>query len=113
MMPITPDFQGESAGLGGPEGAKPRIAILSASVGSGHVRAAQAIESAPGGLLPDATIAHIDALDLTNGAFRHAYGAGYFRAVQSARVSWDGCTIFWIIPTITAPRRARGNCSNA
>jgi processive 1,2-diacylglycerol beta-glucosyltransferase len=48
------------------------------------VRAAQAIEAALGELLPDATIAHVDALDLTNGAFRRAYGAGYFRAVQRA-----------------------------
>lgn len=64
--------------------AKPRIIILSASVGSGHIRAARAIESALSSQLPDATIAHVDALDLTNGAFRRAYGAGYFRAVRSA-----------------------------
>jgi processive 1,2-diacylglycerol beta-glucosyltransferase len=58
--------------------------ILSASVGSGHVRAAKAIESALGAQLPDATIANVDALDLTNVAFRRAYGAGYFRAARSA-----------------------------
>jgi processive 1,2-diacylglycerol beta-glucosyltransferase len=74
----------ESRGPGLPDGNKPRIVILSASVGSGHVRAAKAIESALGTLLPDATIAHVDALDLTNGAFRRAYGAGYFRAARSA-----------------------------
>src|SRR5580658_9594249 len=62
----------------------PRILILSASVGSGHVRAAQAIESALSNLLPDATLAHVDALDLTNAPFRRAYGAGYFRVVQRA-----------------------------
>ena len=67
-----------------PEGDKPRIVILSASVGSGHVRAAKAIESALSSLLPDATIAHVDALELTNGAFRRAYGAGYFRAARRA-----------------------------
>jgi processive 1,2-diacylglycerol beta-glucosyltransferase len=74
MIPMTVDFHGP----------RPRIVILSASVGSGHVRAAQAIESALGELLPEATIAHVDALDLTNAAFRRAYGAGYFRAAQSA-----------------------------
>jgi processive 1,2-diacylglycerol beta-glucosyltransferase len=67
-----------------PGGAKPHIVILSASVGSGHVRAAKAIESALSSQLPDATIAHVDALELTNGAFRRAYGAGYFRAARSA-----------------------------
>ncbi|MGD0389153.1 MAG: glycosyltransferase [Tepidisphaeraceae bacterium] len=84
MMPITPDFHGQTAEAAGSELAKPRIVILSASVGGGHVRAAQAIESALGEMLPDATIAHVDALDLTNGAFRRAYGAGYFRAAQRA-----------------------------
>ncbi|HEY1922718.1 MAG TPA: hypothetical protein VGG44_08115, partial [Tepidisphaeraceae bacterium] len=63
---------------------RPRILILSASVGSGHIRAAQAIESALGKLLPDADIANVDALKLTNAAFRRAYGAGYFRAIQMA-----------------------------
>jgi processive 1,2-diacylglycerol beta-glucosyltransferase len=63
---------------------RPRIVILSASVGSGHVRAAQAIEAALSQILPDATIAHLDALDLTNAAFRRAYGKGYFRAAARA-----------------------------
>jgi processive 1,2-diacylglycerol beta-glucosyltransferase len=84
MMPTTPDFHSQTADVGASQAAKPRIAILSASVGSGHVRAGQAIESALGELLPDATIAHVDALDLTNGAFRRAYGAGYFRVVEHA-----------------------------
>ena len=62
----------------------PRILILSASVGSGHVRAAQAIESALTRLSPAATIANVDVLNLTNFAFRRAYGPGYFRAVELA-----------------------------
>jgi len=75
MMPIDPPFESIT---------RPRIVILSASVGSGHVRAAQAIESALAQMLPNATIAHLDALDMTNGAFRRAYGKGYFRAAQRA-----------------------------
>jgi processive 1,2-diacylglycerol beta-glucosyltransferase len=63
---------------------RPRILILSASVGSGHIRAAQAIESALGRILPNATIANVDALKLTNAAFRRAYGGGYFRAIEVA-----------------------------
>jgi processive 1,2-diacylglycerol beta-glucosyltransferase len=62
----------------------PRILILSASVGSGHVRAARAIETALGRMAPGATIEHVDVLDLTNSAFRRAYGKGYFRAVEAA-----------------------------
>jgi processive 1,2-diacylglycerol beta-glucosyltransferase len=62
----------------------PRILILSASVGSGHVRAAQAIESTLKRLAPSATIANFDVLDLTNAAFRKAYGPGYFRAIELA-----------------------------
>jgi len=85
MMPFTGNFDCESRGTGvEARGAKPRILILSASVGSGHVRAAKAVQSALGGLLPEATIAHVDVLDLTNSAFRRAYGAGYFRAARSA-----------------------------
>jgi processive 1,2-diacylglycerol beta-glucosyltransferase len=60
----------------------PRILILSASVGNGHIRAARAIESAMTQMLPDATIAHVDVLELANSAFRRAYGNGYFRAVE-------------------------------
>ncbi len=78
MMPIN--YEDHSV----EERPRPRIVILSASVGSGHLRAAQAIESALGTLLPDATIAHVDALDLTNRPFRRAYGAGYFRVVERA-----------------------------
>jgi len=61
----------------------PRILILSASVGSGHIRAATALQTALGRMLPDARIAHVDVLQFTNAAFRRAYGAGYFRAAQS------------------------------
>jgi processive 1,2-diacylglycerol beta-glucosyltransferase len=63
---------------------RPRIVILSASVGSGHVRAAHAMEAALAQTLPDALIAHVDVLKLTNIMFRRAYGAGYLRAAQSA-----------------------------
>jgi processive 1,2-diacylglycerol beta-glucosyltransferase len=73
-----------SAGIVRAHRGKPRILILSASVGSGHIRAGKAVELALAGLLPEATIAHVDVLDLTNSAFRKAYGAGYFRAARSA-----------------------------
>jgi processive 1,2-diacylglycerol beta-glucosyltransferase len=65
-------------------GKEPRILILSASVGSGHIRAAQAIEIALGQILPDATIAHVDVLDFTNKLFRGFYASGYIKAVKTA-----------------------------
>jgi processive 1,2-diacylglycerol beta-glucosyltransferase len=84
MMSFTENVERESGGSDGAAGGRPRIVIISASVGSGHVRAAKAIESALARKLPEATIAHVDALEMTNGAFRRAYGAGYFRAARSA-----------------------------
>src|SRR5215470_17343600 len=63
---------------------EPRVLILSASVGAGHVRAAQAIRSALDRMLPHASIAHVDVLQLTNALFRRAYGKGYIRAVERA-----------------------------
>jgi processive 1,2-diacylglycerol beta-glucosyltransferase len=63
---------------------EPRIIILSASVGAGHVRAAQAIQTALARQIPGAAIEHLDVLELTNAPFRRAYGKGYFRAAQRA-----------------------------
>lgn len=61
-----------------------RILILSASVGAGHMRAAQAVELAAKQLLPDATIQNIDILTLTNLAFRRVYGTAYLDLVNKA-----------------------------
>jgi processive 1,2-diacylglycerol beta-glucosyltransferase len=62
----------------------PRILILSASVGAGHLRAAQAVEKAAKELLPDATVENIDVLTLTNAAFRRVYGKAYLDFVNKA-----------------------------
>jgi processive 1,2-diacylglycerol beta-glucosyltransferase len=67
-----------------PTPSRPRVLILSASVGSGHVRAAKAIESAFNISYPQVAVTHVDVLQLTNGPFRKVYGAGYFRAAQRA-----------------------------
>lgn len=61
-----------------------RILILSASVGSGHVRAAQAVQLALEQMCPDAVIANIDVLDFANTAFRRIYGRSYFDLVSAA-----------------------------
>ncbi|HEX4795345.1 MAG TPA: glycosyltransferase [Humisphaera sp.] len=58
-----------------------RILILSASVGSGHIRAAQAVEQALRELRPDVAVRHVDVLELSNRVFRRLYGQGYFDVV--------------------------------
>src|ERR1043166_10187847 len=61
-----------------------RILILSASVGAGHLRAAQAVELAARQLHPDAKIKNIVVLTLTNAAFRRIYGKAYIDLVNRA-----------------------------
>src|SRR5271167_3180538 len=60
----------------------PRILILSASVGAGHVRAAQAVEAALRQLHPSATVKNQDVLELTNALFRRIYGRAYLDLVN-------------------------------
>lgn len=62
----------------------PRVLILSASVGAGHLRAAQAVELALREIHPDAMIRNLDVLGLTNAAFRRLYGQAYLDLVQKA-----------------------------
>jgi processive 1,2-diacylglycerol beta-glucosyltransferase len=62
----------------------PRILILSVSAGAGHVRAAQAVESAVRQLVPGAYVRHVDVLQLTNRFFRYVYGALYIDLVNAA-----------------------------
>jgi processive 1,2-diacylglycerol beta-glucosyltransferase len=61
-----------------------KILVLSASVGAGHVRAAQAVELALRELAPDAEIRNVDVLELTNAAFRHIYGRAYLDLIAKA-----------------------------
>ena len=62
----------------------PRLLILSASVGAGHVRAAQALEAACAtGEFPG-EIRHLDVLRFTNRAFRTLYSQGYLELVDKA-----------------------------
>jgi processive 1,2-diacylglycerol beta-glucosyltransferase len=61
-----------------------RILVLSASVGAGHMRAAQAVELALRELAPDAEVRNLDVLTLTNAAFRKVYGEAYLDLVNKA-----------------------------
>ena len=60
------------------------VLIMSASVGAGHLRAAQALELAFRKLAPEAMVSNIDVLTLTNAAFRRLYGRAYLDLVNKA-----------------------------
>ena len=64
-----------------------RILILSASVGAGHVRAAEGVELALRQTGANVTIANLDVLTLMPPAFRKVYRDGYFEMVaRSPRI---------------------------
>ena len=63
---------------------QPRILVLSASVGAGHLRAAQAVELALRQTVPQADVRNVDVLELTNAAFRRLYGKAYLDLVNKA-----------------------------
>jgi processive 1,2-diacylglycerol beta-glucosyltransferase len=61
-----------------------RILVLSASVGAGHLRAAQAVELALKELDPNAEVKNLDVLEFTNAAFRRIYAQLYLDLVNRA-----------------------------
>src|ERR1700730_13914990 len=62
----------------------PRILVLSASVGAGHMRAAQAVEKALHEVVPQAKVVNLDVLEMTNALFRRFYGKLYIDLVNKA-----------------------------
>lgn len=60
------------------------ILILSAAVGAGHLRAAEAMELAAKARYPSAQVRNVDVLSLTNAAFRKLYGRAYLDIVNKA-----------------------------
>ncbi len=61
-----------------------RILVLSAAVGAGHLRAAEAVEMALKQTLPDATVRNVDILEMTNRLFKRIYGRFYLDLVNKA-----------------------------
>ncbi len=59
-----------------------RILVLSASVGAGHLRAAEAVELALRQLDPTATVENVDVLKLSSAVFRRVYGQAYLDMVN-------------------------------
>lgn len=62
----------------------PRVLVLSAAVGAGHLRAAEAVHTALQIMVPTATVRNLDVLELTNAAFRRVYGKAYLDLVNKA-----------------------------
>jgi processive 1,2-diacylglycerol beta-glucosyltransferase len=62
----------------------PRILVLSASVGAGHLRAAEAVELALKQTRPDAIVRNVDVLEMTNRLFRRVYGKFYLDLINLA-----------------------------
>ncbi len=62
----------------------PRILVLSASVGAGHLRAAEAVELALRETAPDAFVRNLDVLETTNRTFRRLYGRSYLGLMNRA-----------------------------
>jgi processive 1,2-diacylglycerol beta-glucosyltransferase len=60
------------------------ILVMSAAVGAGHLRAAQAVELALLQTVPGARVQNIDILELTNATFRRMYGQAYIDLVNRA-----------------------------
>ena len=59
-----------------------KVLILSASVGAGHLRAADAIEKAMADSYPEIETTNIDVLEYTNPLFRRLYGKLYLDLVK-------------------------------
>lgn len=62
----------------------PSILILSASVGAGHMRAAEAVELALKQLAPTAHIHNADVVTLSNAVFKRLYATAYLDLVNKA-----------------------------
>ncbi len=61
-----------------------RVLVLSAAVGAGHLRAAEAVELALRKVDPKAIVKNVDVLTLTNAPFRRVYGKLYLDLVNKA-----------------------------
>jgi processive 1,2-diacylglycerol beta-glucosyltransferase len=67
---------------------KKRVAILTLSVGAGHVRASSVIESALRDGADDLEILVLDALDLARGWFQWVYVRSYWMMLRYAPTAW-------------------------
>jgi processive 1,2-diacylglycerol beta-glucosyltransferase len=65
-----------------------RIVVISVSAGSGHVRTAQALQSAAGSWYPDVEVVHLDLMELVPKLFRTIYTDTYIRMIEQHPALW-------------------------
>jgi processive 1,2-diacylglycerol beta-glucosyltransferase len=86
----------------------PRIAILHATAGSGHKRAAQALANAFHQLHPDVTVREVDTLVFASRLYRGTYAASYNAMAARAPRLWGALYHSWALFPVhrsTAPVR--------
>jgi processive 1,2-diacylglycerol beta-glucosyltransferase len=72
-----------------------KILLTSVSAGSGHVRAAEAIQAAFWRSRPDIEAVHIDVMNFVSPGFHRLYAGGYSFAVNRAPALWGQIYSFW------------------
>jgi len=72
-----------------------KVLLTSVSAGSGHVRAAEAIQAAFWRSRSDVEAIHIDVMNFVSSGFRRMYSGGYSFAVNRAPVLWGHLYSFW------------------
>ena len=88
--------------------AGPRIAVLHATAGSGHKRAAEALAAAVVALEPSATVREVDTLVFASRLYRGTYAASYNTMAQHAPKLWGALYHSWAMAPVnrsTAPMR--------
>lgn len=88
--------------------AGPRIAVLHATAGSGHKRAAEALAAAVAALEPRATVRDVDTLVFASRLYRGTYAASYNTMAQHAPKLWGVLYHSWTMAPVnrsTAPVR--------
>jgi processive 1,2-diacylglycerol beta-glucosyltransferase len=83
----------DTLAAGGERG--PRIAVLHATAGSGHKRAAQALAAAMTALEPRATVREVDTLVYASRFYRNTYAATYNAMAARAPALWGALYHSW------------------
>lgn len=69
-------------------GKKRKLLVISVSIGSGHVRAAEAIRKTALLHCPELEVVHLDAMEYVSGAFRKAYKESYLKIIERHPSLW-------------------------
>jgi processive 1,2-diacylglycerol beta-glucosyltransferase len=72
-----------------------KILLTSVSAGSGHVRAAEAVQAALWRSRPGVEAVHVDVMNFVTPGFRRLYTGGYNLAVNRAPALWGHFYNFW------------------